>query len=150
MKPRDCDGRFPLDYVSSLKLKKELFEVIQVNGTYEEFQEKAILESKEHELEFGAFLLTRMLINFLSLYGLPSDLATAQMSCPNASLLISCARKTPPSFKDSLVECYIEAVATMHGIREFLQSVPESVLENPKFYMQLLFTLLRSMASSSQ
>ncbi|KAM9330951.1 SMC5-SMC6 complex localization factor protein 1 [Gastrophryne carolinensis] len=142
LQQRDCDGNFPLDYVSSPKLKKEFFEIVQVKETIEEFHTKATLESERHQLDFGAFLLTRMLINFLSVYGLPSDLATAKMVCPNATVLVKCARNTPSSFSNSIVECCIEAVATMHGVREFLQSVPEFVLQNPKFNTQCLFTIL--------
>ncbi|XP_018416022.1 PREDICTED: SMC5-SMC6 complex localization factor protein 1-like [Nanorana parkeri] len=145
----DYVGKFPLDYVYSLQLKNELFEIVQVAETIEEFLNKAVLKSEGHKLEFGAFLLTRMLLNFICLYGLPSDLSTAKKVCPNSAFLVSCTKRTTSSFMSSIVECYIGAVATMHNLSDLLQSVPESLLQNPGFNVHVLFTFLRTMASCS-
>ncbi|XP_077318518.1 SMC5-SMC6 complex localization factor protein 1 [Lithobates pipiens] len=145
----DCFGNFPLDYVCSPHLKNELFAIIQVEETIEEFHNKTVLKSEGHKLEFGAFLLTRMLLNVMCLYGLPSDLGTAKIVCPNSAFLFSYTKKTPSSFNNSIVECYIGAVATMHNLSDFLNTVPDSLLQNPGFNVQVLFTLLRTLASCS-
>ncbi|KAM5194299.1 SMC5-SMC6 complex localization factor protein 1 isoform 2-T3 [Mantella aurantiaca] len=145
----DYVGNFPLDYVYSTQLKNELYEIVQGEETIEEFHKTVVLKSEGHKLEFGAFLLTRILFNFICLYGLPSDLGTAKIVCPNSTSLVSCTKRTPSSFSNSIVECYIGAVATMHNLSDFLQSVPESFLQNPGFNVQVLFTLLRMMSSCS-
>nr|DBA23404.1 TPA: hypothetical protein GDO54_014319 [Pyxicephalus adspersus] len=145
----DYVGRFPLDYVYPPQLKTELFDIIQVEETIEEFHNKAVLKSQGHKLEFGAFLLTRMLLNFICLYGLPSDLSSATKICPNSAFLVRCTKRTPFSFSDSILDCFIGSVATMHNLRAFLQSVPESLLKNPGFNVQIVFTILRTMASCS-
>ncbi|XP_073445904.1 SMC5-SMC6 complex localization factor protein 1 [Dendrobates tinctorius] len=149
LKQQDSDGKFPLDFISSAQLKNELFEIIQVEETIEDFHKNAIQLFDEQKLEFSAFLLLRMLFSFMSAYGLPSDTVTAKSLYPNPALLAGHVKSTWPSFSSSVVICYLEALATMQNLGDFLQSIPEYLHENPGFNMQVLFSVLYTLASSS-
>ncbi|XP_063820083.1 SMC5-SMC6 complex localization factor protein 1 [Pseudophryne corroboree] len=149
LEQKDSAGKFPLDHVSSPQLKKELFQIVHVKETIEEFHKHAAQVSDGHKVEFAAFLLSRMLISFISLYGLPSDALTAKTLCPNAALLAKHAIKTPASFRNSIVESYIDAVAVMHDLSDFLPTIPKSFLRSPGFNMQVLLSVLHTLASSS-
>ncbi|XP_068103653.1 SMC5-SMC6 complex localization factor protein 1 [Hyperolius riggenbachi] len=147
LQQKDDDGNFPLDYISSSQVKHEVFEIIQVKETIDEFHRDAALASEGHKLEFGAFLLTRMLISFISIYGLHTEQGTAKTHCPNAAFLATCAKRTP-SFRNSILECYVEAMDTVQHLSDFGRSIPESFLQNSKFNVQVLLTLLHTMTSS--
>ncbi|KAG9488000.1 hypothetical protein GDO78_007679, partial [Eleutherodactylus coqui] len=149
LQQQDSNGKFPLDYISSPQLKKELFAVVQVEETIEGFHKNAVQVSDNHKLEFSAFLLSRMLVNFISVYGLPSDTVTAKALYPNSAFMFSHVKCTHASFSTSIVESYLEALATMQNLSDFLQSIPESLLENPGFNMQVLLSVLHKLAASS-
>lgn len=149
LQKQDSAGKFPLDYISSSQLKNELFAIVQVEETIEDFHKNAIQASDNYKLEFSAFLLSRMLVNFINVYGLPSDLITAKTLYPNSTFLFSHIKSTHPSFSNSIVESYLEALATMHNLNDFLLSIPESLLENPGFNLQVLLSVLHTLASSS-
>ncbi|XP_075449301.1 SMC5-SMC6 complex localization factor protein 1 isoform X1 [Ascaphus truei] len=51
---KDSDGKFPLDYVSSPQLKKELFDIVLLDETVEDFHKHAALEFHNHNIEFSA------------------------------------------------------------------------------------------------
>ncbi|XP_075693307.1 SMC5-SMC6 complex localization factor protein 1 isoform X2 [Rhinoderma darwinii] len=146
---QDSAGKFPLDYIYSQQLKNELFKIVQVEETIEDFHKNAVQVSDNYKLEFSAFLLSRMLINFIAVYGLPSDTITAKTLYPKADFLVNYAQSTQTSFSKSIVESYMEAIATMHNLSDFLQSIPESLLENPGFNMQVLLSVLHTLASES-
>ncbi|XP_077145348.1 SMC5-SMC6 complex localization factor protein 1 [Ranitomeya variabilis] len=149
LKQQDSEGKFPLDYVSSAQLKNELFEIVQLDETIEDFHKNVIQLSDKQKLEFSAFLLLRMLVSLISAYGLPSDTVTAQALYPNSASLAGHVKSTRPSFSSSVVICYLEALATMQNLEDFLQSVPEYLHENPGFNMQVLFSILYTLASST-
>ncbi|KAM3940693.1 SMC5-SMC6 complex localization factor protein 1 [Leptodactylus fuscus] len=149
LQKQDSDGNFPLDYVFSPQLKNELFAIVQVKDSIEDFHKNAIQVSNNCKLEFSAFLLSRMLVNYISVYGLPSDTITAKALYPNVAFVVSHTKSTHTSFSNSVVESYLEALATMHNLSDFLQSIPKALLEKPGFNMQVLLSLLYTLASSS-
>ncbi|XP_040277481.1 SMC5-SMC6 complex localization factor protein 1 [Bufo bufo] len=150
LQKQDSDGKFPLDYISSPQLKNELFAVVEVEESVEDFHKIAIQASDNRKLEFGAFLLFRMLVNFISVYGLPSDAVTAKALYPDSAFLAGHSKSTHTAFSNLVVETYLEALATMDHLNDCLQSIPDSLLEKPGFNMQVLLSVLHTLASSSQ
>ncbi|XP_040269147.1 SMC5-SMC6 complex localization factor protein 1-like [Bufo bufo] len=150
LQKQDSDGKFPLDYVSSPQLKNELFAVVEVEESVKDFHQMSIQASDNRKLEFSAFLLNRMLVNFISVYGLPSDVVTAKALYPDSALLARHSKSTRTAFSDLVVETYLEALATMDNVSDLLQSIPDSLLEKPGFNMKVLLAVLHTLASSSQ
>ncbi|CAH2297038.1 SMC5-SMC6 complex localization factor 1 isoform X1 [Pelobates cultripes] len=146
---KDGDGKFPLDYVISPQLKKELFDIVQLEETIEDFHKHAEQEFDKLKIEFSAFLLSRMLLNFTSLFDLPLNSVTARTLYPNAASLVNCikAKGTAQSFSASLVERYIEAIVTMQNVSDPLQAFPDGLLDTEGFNLQILMVLLQSMTS---
>ncbi|XP_056394080.1 SMC5-SMC6 complex localization factor protein 1 isoform X2 [Hyla sarda] len=149
LQQQDSDGKFPLDHVLSPKQKNELFAIVQVEETIEDFHKCAVQISDQHKLEFSAFLLCKMVVNLISVYGLPSDTVTAKTLYPNSAFLVNNVKNKHTTFRNSVVESYLKALATMQNLSNFLQSIPESILENPGFNMQVLLSVLHNLASSS-
>ncbi|XP_071995774.1 SMC5-SMC6 complex localization factor protein 1 isoform X2 [Engystomops pustulosus] len=150
LQKQDSDGNFPLDYISSPQLKSELFAIVGVAESIEEFHKYSLQISGQHKLEFIAFLLYKMLVNFISVYALPSDSITAKTLYPSAAFLVVRAKNAHNSFSDLIVDSYLEGLATMYNLSHFLQSIPESLLEKPGFHMQVLLSVLHTLASSSR
>ncbi|XP_069819024.1 SMC5-SMC6 complex localization factor protein 1 [Dendropsophus ebraccatus] len=149
LKQQDSNGKFPLDYVLSPQLKNELFAIVQVKETIEDFHRLVVEVSDQHKLEFSAFLLCRMLFSYTAMYALPSDAVSAKTLYPNSAVLVNHEKSTHTSFRESIVETYVEALATMQNVGDFLQSIPDYILENPGFNMQVLLSTLHNLASSS-
>ncbi|KAM8960804.1 SMC5-SMC6 complex localization factor protein 1 [Pelodytes ibericus] len=151
LQQRDSDGKFPLDYIISPQAKKELFDVVKLEETIEDFHRHAAQEFDKHITEFSAFLLSRMLLNFLSVFNLPPNSLTARTLYPNASSLIRHVKDkgTTNSFSHSLVERYIEGIVTMQNLGDLLQAFPEALLHTAGFNLQILQAILHIMTSHS-
>ncbi|XP_053557468.1 SMC5-SMC6 complex localization factor protein 1 [Bombina bombina] len=147
---KDSDGRFPLDYITSAQLKKELFDIVQINETIEDFHKRTAQEFHNFKIEFSAFLLSRMLLNLCSLYVLPLSSIDAK-TCRNAANFIRYARskETTISFNCLIVERCIEDFLTMQKLSDLLQAIPESVRHSDGFLVQFLLATLQNMSSSS-
>ncbi|KAM4708442.1 SMC5-SMC6 complex localization factor protein 1 isoform 2-T3 [Discoglossus pictus] len=149
LQQRDLNGRFPLDYVASPHLKKELFDILQVNETIEDFHACAAQTFQKSKVEFSAFLLCRILMNFFSVYNLPSNSIAARMLYPNAAALIKQVRTKGKvaSFSDWLVERYMEDLITIQKLTDILQAIPEAVVHNGGFNVRVLIAILQTMVS---
>ncbi|KAM4808259.1 SMC5-SMC6 complex localization factor protein 1 [Rhinophrynus dorsalis] len=146
---KDSFGKFPLDYIASPQLKKELFNVVQLNETIEDFHKQAALEHDNQNIEFAAFLLSRMLLNFHSLYGLPSNSQSAKTFCPKATTLndyIHSKRETT-SFTHSFVVRCIENIVTMQKLSNFTQTIPDTLTHTNGLHLQILLTVIHTMIS---
>ncbi|XP_053330802.1 SMC5-SMC6 complex localization factor protein 1 [Spea bombifrons] len=150
LRQKDVNGKFPLDYVISAQVKKELFDIVEINESIEDFHKKAAHEFDKHKIEFSAFLLSRMLLNFRSLFGLPCNSLSAKTVYSNAASLISHVRanNTTNSFSNSLVERYLEAIVTMQNIGDPVQAFPETLLHTAGLNLQILMATLRTLTSN--
>ncbi|KAE8635781.1 hypothetical protein XENTR_v10002733 [Xenopus tropicalis] len=151
LQQKDSYGNFPLDYIASPQLKSELFDVVQLNETIEDFHKHAALEYDSHKIEFMAFLLSRMLLNFHSLYDLPANSHAAKMLCPNAAFFINHIRskETRVSFATSFVECYIENVVTLQKLSDLPPAVPDALMHTGGIHLQILLATIHTLASHS-
>uniref|UniRef100_A0A8C5P8M4 SMC5-SMC6 complex localization factor 1 n=1 Tax=Leptobrachium leishanense TaxID=445787 RepID=A0A8C5P8M4_9ANUR len=151
LQQKDSEGKFPLDYVISAQLRKQLFDVVQLNETIEDFHRHVTQEDFKHKTEFSAFLLSQMLLNLISLFNLPSNALAAKALYPNVTSLMNStkAKGVSASFSRSMVENYISSIATMQKLSEPLQLFPETFLQTAGFSLQVLLALLQSMASRS-
>ena len=91
LQQRNSKGELPLDYVVSSQIKEELFAITKIEDTVENFHAQAEKHFYHQQLEFGSFLLSRMLLNFCSIFGLSSESFLAFKGLTHLSeLLIAC------------------------------------------------------------
>ncbi|XP_041424432.1 SMC5-SMC6 complex localization factor protein 1 isoform X2 [Xenopus laevis] len=152
LQQKDSYGKFPLDYIASPQLKNELFDFVQLNETIEDFHKHAALEYDSHKIEFTAFLLSKMLLNFHSLYDLPANSHAAKTLCPNAALFINHIRskETKVTFASAFVEGYIENVVTLQKLSDLPQAVPDALVAHTAgIHLKILLAAIHTLASQS-
>ncbi|KAG8456374.1 hypothetical protein GDO86_002235 [Hymenochirus boettgeri] len=145
---KDSDGNFPLDYIASPQLKNELFDVVQLNETIEDFHKHAAQEYDNRKIEFSAFLLSRMLLNFHSLYDLPANSHAAKTLCPNAAFISHTrSKETRISFTNSFVELYIENLVTLQKLHDFSQTFPDALRHSSESHLQKLLAVIHTLVA---
>ncbi|XP_029429090.1 SMC5-SMC6 complex localization factor protein 1 isoform X2 [Rhinatrema bivittatum] len=150
LQQRDLEGKVPLDYVASSQLKEELFSIVQLQETVEDFHERLGLEICSQQIEFGSFLLCKMLLNFCSVYDLPLSVTTLNVKaiCSDVAQLMSDSKsqKRAISFSDWLVEHYARNLENFQKIHEFLREIPDNIQQCTRLHAQTLLSVLKTLA----
>nr|XP_033774534.1 SMC5-SMC6 complex localization factor protein 1 isoform X2 [Geotrypetes seraphini] len=153
LQQRDIEGKLPLDYVESIQLKEELFAIVQVQETIEDFHEHLEIDVCNQRIEFTSFLLYKMLLNFCTVYNLPLNGTSLNIKamCSDVALLMS-DRKSQNrtiSFTDWLVEHYVKNLETFQKIPQFLQEIPENIQQCTRLHVQTLLAVLKTLIIQS-
>ncbi|XP_030049254.1 SMC5-SMC6 complex localization factor protein 1 isoform X2 [Microcaecilia unicolor] len=152
LQQRDMEGKLPLDYVASPQLKEELFAIVQVQETIEDFHERLELDVCSQRIEFASFLLSKMLLNFCSVYNLPLNgfPLNIKAMCSDAAQLMSDRKsQRATSFTDWLVEHYAKNLETFQKIPEFLREIPENIQQCTRLHVQTLLAVLKTLVIQS-
>ncbi|XP_057595231.1 SMC5-SMC6 complex localization factor protein 1 isoform X2 [Hippopotamus amphibius kiboko] len=151
LQQRNSKGELPLDYVVSSQIKEELFAVTKIEDTVENFHAQAEKHFYHQQLEFGSFLLSRMLLSFCSIFGLSSELFLAFKGLTHLNeLLIACQnyKETTSAHTDWLLDLYAKNIKTLQKLPNILKELPENLKAYPGVHTEALLVTLEMMCRS--
>ncbi|XP_029324067.1 SMC5-SMC6 complex localization factor protein 1 isoform X5 [Mus caroli] len=151
LQQRNSKGELPLDYVLSPKDKEELFAMTNIDDTVDNFHAKTQKHFYHQQLEFGSFLLSRMLINFCSIFDLSSEFILAFKGLGHLNeLLMACNSDTEASnaHTDWLLDVYARNVKTLKKLPSVLKELPENLNVCPGVHTEALLVTLKMMCQS--
>ncbi|XP_023564278.1 SMC5-SMC6 complex localization factor protein 1 isoform X2 [Octodon degus] len=130
LQQRNSKGELPLDYVLSPQVKEELFAITRIEDTVENFHAQAEKHFYHQQLEFGSFLLSRMLLNFCSIFDLSSEFIVAFKELTHVNeQLVPCRGydRSPSAHTDWLVDLYDRNLKTLQELPDILKELPENL-----------------------
>ncbi|XP_062943147.1 SMC5-SMC6 complex localization factor protein 1 [Cynocephalus volans] len=151
LQQRDSKGELPLDYVVSPQIKEELFAITKIEDTVENFHAEAEKHFYHQQLEFGSFLLSRMLLNFCSIFDLSSEFILAFKGLTHLSeLLVTCKshKETTSAHTDWLLDLYARNIKTLQKLPSILKELPENLKVCPGVHTEALLVTLEMMCQS--
>lgn len=151
LQQRNSKGELPLDYVLSSQIKEELFAITKIEDTVENFHAQAEKHFYYQQLEFGSFLLSRMLLNFCSIFDLSSEFLLAFKGLtPLNELLMACKnyKETTSAHTDWLLDLYARNIKTLMKLPNILKELPENLKVCPGVHTEALLVTLEMMCRS--
>ncbi|XP_063137528.1 SMC5-SMC6 complex localization factor protein 1 isoform X1 [Rattus norvegicus] len=151
LQQRNSKGELPLDYVLSPKDKEELFAITNIDDTVDNFHAKTQKHFYHEQLEFGSFLLSRMLISFCSIFDLSSEFILAFKGLSHLNeLLMACNTDTEPTsaHSDWLLDLYTRNIKTLKKLPSVLKELPENLNVCPGVHTEALLVTLEMMCQS--
>ncbi|XP_008699087.1 SMC5-SMC6 complex localization factor protein 1 isoform X1 [Ursus maritimus] len=151
LQQRNSKGELPLDYVVSSEIKEELFAITKIEDTVENFHAQAEKHFYHQQLEFGSFLLSRMLLNFCSIFDLSSEFLLAFKGLTHRNvLLVACKnyKETTSAHTDWLLDLYARNIKTLQTLPNILKELPENLKMCPGVHTEALLVTLEMMCRS--
>ncbi|XP_058387876.1 SMC5-SMC6 complex localization factor protein 1 [Diceros bicornis minor] len=151
LQQRNSKGELPLDYVVSSQIKEELFAITKIEDTVENFHAQAEKHFYHQQLEFGSFLLSRMLLNFCSIFDLSSEFLLAFKGLTHLNeLLMACKnyKETTSAHTDWLLDLYARNIKTLQKLPNILKELPENLKVCPGVHTEALLVTLEMMCRS--
>ncbi|XP_077611436.1 SMC5-SMC6 complex localization factor protein 1 isoform X2 [Crocuta crocuta] len=151
LQQRNSKGELPLDYVLSSQIKEELFAITKIEDTVENFHAQAEKHFYHQQLEFGSFLLSRMLLNFCSIFDLSSEFLLAFKGLTHLNeLLVACKnyKETTSAHTDWLLDLYARNIKALQTLPNILKELPENVKVCPGVHTEALLVTLEMMCHS--
>uniref|UniRef100_A0A9L0J8P3 SMC5-SMC6 complex localization factor protein 1 n=1 Tax=Equus asinus TaxID=9793 RepID=A0A9L0J8P3_EQUAS len=151
LQQRNSKGELPLDYVLSSQIKEELFAVTKIEDTVENFHAQAEKHFYHQQLEFGSFLLSRMLLNFCSIFDLSSEFLLAFKGLTHLNeLLMACkhCKETTSAHTDWLLDLYARNIKTLQKLPNILKELPDNLKVCPGVHTEALLVTLEMMCQS--
>ncbi|XP_027294369.1 SMC5-SMC6 complex localization factor protein 1 isoform X1 [Cricetulus griseus] len=152
LQQRNSKGELPLDYILSPKDKEELFAITNIDDTVDNFHAQTQKQFYHQQLEFGSFLLSRMLLSFCSIFDLSSEFILAFKGLAHLSeLLMACTSDhTEPTtiHTDWLLDLYARNIKTLKKLPNVLKELPENLNVCPGVHTEALLVTLEMMCRS--
>ncbi|CAH6787474.1 SMC5-SMC6 complex localization factor protein 1 isoform X2 [Phodopus roborovskii] len=152
LQQRNSKGELPLDYVLSPKDKEELFAITNIDDTVENFHAQTQKHFYHQQLEFGSFLLSRMLLSFCSTFDLSSEFIVAFKGLAHLSeLLMACTSddaEPTSAHTDWLLDLYARNIKTLKKLPNVLKELPENLNVCPGVHTEALLVTLEMMCRS--
>ncbi|XP_014399453.1 PREDICTED: ankyrin repeat domain-containing protein 32 isoform X1 [Myotis brandtii] len=151
LQQRNSKGELPLDYVLSSQVKEELFAITKIEDTVENFHAQTEKHFYHQQLEFGSFLLSRMLLNFCSIFDLSSEFLLAFKGLTHLNeMLMACKnyKETTSAHTDWLLDLYGKNIKTLLKLPNILKELPENLKVCPGVHTEALLVTLEMMCRS--
>nr|XP_004651674.2 SMC5-SMC6 complex localization factor protein 1 [Jaculus jaculus] len=151
LQQRNSKGELPLDYVVSPQIKEELFAITNIEDTVDNFYAQTEKHFYHQQLEFGSFLLSRMLLNFCSIFDLSSELILAFKGLTHLNeLLVACKsyKDTTSVHTDWLLDLYARNIKTLQKLPNILKELPENLKVCHGVHTEALLVTLEMMCRS--
>ncbi|XP_007940744.1 SMC5-SMC6 complex localization factor protein 1 [Orycteropus afer afer] len=151
LQQRNSKGELPLDYVVSPQIKEELFAITKIEDSVENFHAQAEKHFQHQQLEFGSFLLSRMLLNFCSIFDLSSEFLLAFKGLTHLNeLLMACKsyKETTSAHTDWLLDLYDRNIKTLQKLPSIIKELPENLKVCPGIHTEALLVTLEVMCRS--
>ncbi|XP_043830007.1 SMC5-SMC6 complex localization factor protein 1 [Dromiciops gliroides] len=153
LQQRTSKGKLPLDYVLTPQIKEDLLAALQVKGSSRGLHVQAEEHFYQEQIEFGSFLLGRMLLNFCSIFDLFSSfslfkelihlrerLFTSPRTCKDATSLHT----------DWIMDLYARDLVTLKKLPSLLKEIPQNLEVFPGVQTQALLMALKTMLDQSE
>ncbi|XP_058132270.1 SMC5-SMC6 complex localization factor protein 1 isoform X8 [Dasypus novemcinctus] len=151
LQQRNSKGELPLDYVVSPQIKEELFAITKIEDTVENFHAQAEKHFHYQQLEFGSFLLSRMLLNFCSIFDLSSDFLLGFKGFTHLNELLKACKsykETKSAHTDWLLDLYARNIKALQKLPNILKELPENLKVCPGVHTEALLVTLEMMSRS--
>ncbi|KAK1345117.1 hypothetical protein QTO34_013824 [Cnephaeus nilssonii] len=151
LQQRNSKGELPLDYVLSSQVKEELFAITKIEDTVENFHAQTEKHFYHQQLEFGSFLLSRMLLNFCSIFDLSSEFLLAFKGLTHLNeMLMACKnyKETTSAHTDWLLDLYGRNIKTLLKLPNILKELPENLKVCSGVHTEALLVTLEMMCRS--
>ncbi|KAK7808577.1 hypothetical protein U0070_015937 [Myodes glareolus] len=151
LQQRNSKGELPLDYVLSPKDREELFAITNIDDTVDNFHAQTQKHFYHQQLEFGSFLLSRMLLSFCSIFDLSSEFTLAFKGLAHLSeLLMACNSDTEATsgHTDWLLDLYARNIKALKKLPDVLKELPGSLSVRPGVHTEALLVTLEMMCRS--
>ncbi|XP_049625071.1 SMC5-SMC6 complex localization factor protein 1 [Suncus etruscus] len=151
LQQRNAKGELPLDYVLSSQIKEELFAMTKLEDTVDNFHAQVEKRFHQQQLEFGSFLLSRMLINFCSIFDLSSEFLLAFKGLTHLNeLLVACKnyKQATSARADWLLDLYARNIKTLQKLPNILKELHENLQVCPGVHTEALLVTLEMMCRS--
>ncbi|XP_075832531.1 SMC5-SMC6 complex localization factor protein 1 isoform X1 [Microtus pennsylvanicus] len=151
LQQRNSKGELPLDHVLSPKDREELFAITNLDDTVDNFHAQTQKRFYHQQLEFGSFLLSRMLLSFCSIFDLSSEFTLAFKGLAHLSeLLMACNSDTEATsgHTDWLLDLYARNIKALKKLPDVLKELPGSLSVRPGVHTEALLVTLEMMCRS--
>ncbi|XP_058512276.1 SMC5-SMC6 complex localization factor protein 1 [Ochotona princeps] len=151
LQQRNSKGELPLDHVISTQVKEELFAVTKIEDTVENFHAQAEKHFHHQQLEFGSFLLSRMLLNFCSIFDLSAEFMLAFKGLTHLNELLmpyKSYKESTSAHTDWLLDLYARNIKTLQKLPNILKELPENLRACPGVHTEALLVTLEMMCRS--
>ncbi|KAH0505704.1 SMC5-SMC6 complex localization factor protein 1 [Microtus ochrogaster] len=151
LQQRNSKGELPLDHVLSPKDREELFAITNLDDTVDNFHAQTQKRFYHQQLEFGSFLLSRMLLSFCSIFDLSSEFTLAFKGLAHLSeLLMVCNSDTEATsgHTDWLLDLYARNIKALKKLPDVLKELPGSLSVRPGVHTEALLVTLEMMCRS--
>ncbi|KAL2294715.1 hypothetical protein Nmel_008458, partial [Mimus melanotis] len=154
LEQRNSHDKLPLDYVESVTVKEELLNLVYPGESIENFYERREQDFCNQKKELCLISFTKMLLNFCSVYNLPTPLTITlrAVACSNVLPIMVCdSSKMKNAFSGHwLVDAYFKELETFEKLPQFLQEISESMLFFPGEHAKALLAVLETMVEPCQ
>lgn len=148
LQQRNSKGELPLDYVLSSQIKEELFAITKIEDTVENFHAQAEKQFYHQQLEFDSFLLSRMLLNFCSIFDLSSEFLLAFKGLTHLNELLKNYKESTSAHTDWLLDLYARNIKTLLRLPNILKELPENLKVCPGVHTEALLVTLEMLCRS--
>ncbi|XP_072462214.1 SMC5-SMC6 complex localization factor protein 1 isoform X3 [Notamacropus eugenii] len=152
LQQRTSKGKLPLDYVLSPQIKEDLLAALQVRGSTEDLPAQVEKHFYQQQIEFGSFLLSRMLLNFCSIFNLFSNFSVFKELTHLHERLFTFPRTSKDATSlhtDWIVDLYARDLVTLQKLPSLLKEIPENLEVFPGIQTQALLMTLKTMLAAS-
>ncbi|XP_074062983.1 SMC5-SMC6 complex localization factor protein 1 isoform X2 [Macrotis lagotis] len=153
LQQRTSKGKMPLDYVLTPQAKEDLLAVLQFKGSTEDLIAQAEEHFYQQQIEFGSFLLSRMLLNFCSIFNLFSNFSVFKELTHLQERLFTCpgtCKDATSLYTDWIMALYAKDLVTLQKLPSFLKEIPEKLQVFPGVQTQALLMTLKTMLDQSE
>ncbi|XP_036598121.1 SMC5-SMC6 complex localization factor protein 1 [Trichosurus vulpecula] len=150
---RTSKGKLPLDYVLAPQIKEDLLAALQVKGSTEDLHAQSEEQFYQQQIEFSSFLLSRMLLNFCSIFNLFSNISVFKELTHLRERLFTSPRicKDATSLRtDWIIDLYARNLLTLQKLPSLLKEIPENLEVFPGVQTQALLMTLKTMLAQSE
>ncbi|XP_044513586.1 SMC5-SMC6 complex localization factor protein 1 [Gracilinanus agilis] len=152
LQQRTSKGKLPLDYVLAPQVKEDLLAVLQIKSSTEDHA-----QAEEHfyhqQIEFGSFLLSRMLLNFCSIFDLFSNFSVFKELAHLHGRLFTSPRTRKDATRlhnDWIMDLYSQNLVTLEKLPSLLKEIPKNLEVFSGVQTQALLMTLKTMINQAQ
>uniref|UniRef100_A0A5F8GTI3 SMC5-SMC6 complex localization factor 1 n=1 Tax=Monodelphis domestica TaxID=13616 RepID=A0A5F8GTI3_MONDO len=153
LQQRTSKGKLPLDYVLAPQVKEDLLTVLQIKSSTEDLHAQAEEHFYHQQIEFGSFLLSRMLLNFCSIFDLFSNFSVFKELAHLDGRLFTSPRTRKDATRlhnDWIVDLYSQNLMTLEKLPSLLKEIPKNLEVFPGVQTQALLMTLKTMIDQAQ
>ncbi|XP_068941205.1 SMC5-SMC6 complex localization factor protein 1 isoform X2 [Petaurus breviceps papuanus] len=153
LQQKTSKGKLPLDYVLAPQIKEDLLAALHIKGSTKDLHTQAEEHFYQQQIEFGSFLLSRMLLNFCSIFNLFSNFSVfKELTHLHERLFTSprTCKDVTSLHTDWIMDLYARDLVTLKKLPSLLKGIPENLGVFTGVHTQALLITLKTMLEQSE